>query len=133
MYKIILSLSVILLFGCNRNETGLTNPIVASSIDSICALCAPRMDSHFEHVWLDEHYLTNERNPRFKQWIYGDSIAKYCNADELTGLATKLKSMAVRFVAFKMLLKKDPHKAIRVVVDAVLQSKNKSKFFTILR
>ena len=89
------------------------------SIDSICVLCEPIRVSPFEHVWLDERYLTDERNPRFKQWIYGDSIAKYCNSDELTELATKHKSIAMRFVAFKMLLKKDSHRAIKVVIDNI--------------
>ena len=90
-----------------------------NSIDSICVLCEPIRSGPFEHVWLDERYLTDERNPRFEQWIYGDSIAKYCNVEELTELATKHKSMAVRFVAFKMLLKKDSHRAIKIVIDDI--------------
>ena len=120
MYKIILTSLVVLLCGCNKKvETGLTNPVVVSSIDSICALCEPRLNSPFEHIWLDERYLTDERNPKFKQWIYGDSIAKYCNSDELTELATKHNSLAVRYVAFKMLLKKDSHRAIKVLIDDI--------------
>lgn len=120
MYKIILTSLVVLLCGCNKKvETGLTNPVVVSSIDSICALCEPRLNSPFEHIWLDECYLTDERNPKFKQWIYGDSIAKYCNSDELTELATKHNSLAVRYVAFKMLLKKDSHRAIKVLIDDI--------------
>lgn len=117
--KACLIIIVILFYGCKRNETGLFNPIVANSIDSICALSEPIRDSHFEHIWLDERYLTDERNPRFKQWIYGDSIAKYCNSDELTELATKHNSLAVRFVAFKLLLNKDSHKAIKVLIDDI--------------
>ena len=105
--------------GCNQNTEGLANPIVINSIDSICALCEPMLNSPFEHIWLDERYLTDERNPRFEQWIYGDSIAKYCNVEELTELATKHKSMAVRFVAFKMLLRKDSHRAIKIVIDDI--------------
>lgn len=120
MYKIILTSLVVLLCGCNKKvETGLANPIVINSIDSICALCEPMLNSPFEHIWLDERYLTDERNPRFEQWIYGDSIAKYCNVDELTELATRHKSIAVRFVAFKLLLKKDSHRAIKVVIDHI--------------
>ena len=111
--------SFILFYGCQSSETGLFNPVVANSIDSICALSEPIRDSPFEHIWLDERYLTDERNPRFKQWVYGDSIAKYCNSDELTELATKHNSLAVRFVAFKMLLKKDSHKAIKVLIDDI--------------
>ena len=104
MYKIILTSLVVLLCGCNKKvETGLTNPVVVSSIDSICALCEPMLNSPFEHIWL----------------IYGDSIAKYCNSDELTELATKHNSLAVRYVAFKMLLKKDSHRAIKVVIDHI--------------
>ena len=117
--KICLIITVILFYGCKRNETGMLNPIVANSIDSICALSEPIRDSHFEHIWLDERYLTDERNPRFKQWIYGDSIAKYCNTDELTELATKHNSLAVRYVAFKMLLNRDSHKAIKVLIDDI--------------
>ena len=49
----------------------------------------------------------------------GYSIAKYCNVDELTELATRHKSIAVRFVAFKLLLKKDSHRAIKVVIDHI--------------
>ena len=120
MYKIILASLVVLFCGCNKKvETGLTNPVVVSSIDSICALCEPIRSGPFEHIWLDERYLTDERNPRFEQWIYGDSIAKYCNVDELTELATRHKSIAVRFVAFKLLLKKDSHRAIKVVIDHI--------------
>lgn len=119
MQKFFLIFTVIILCGCKKNETGLANPIVINSIDSICALCEPRLDDHFEHIWLDERYLMDERNPRFKQWIYGDSIAKYCNLNDLTELATKHTSLAVRFVAFKMLLKKDSHRAIKVVIDNI--------------
>ena len=119
MYRIFLISIAILFCGCNQNTEGLANPIVINSIDSICALCEPMLNSPFEHIWLDERYLTDERNPRFEQWIYGDSIAKYCNVDELTELATRHKSIAVRFVAFKLLLKKDSHRAIKVVIDHI--------------
>ena len=119
MYRIFYILIAILFCGCEKNTEGLANPVVINSIDSICALCEPIRNGPFERIWLDERYLTDERNPRFKQWIYGDSIAKYCNSDELTELATKHKSIAVRFVAFKMLLKKDSHKAIKVVIDNI--------------
>lgn len=119
MYRMFFILIVVLLCGCNKKTEGLSNPVVINSIDSICALCEPIRNGPFERIWLDERYLTDERNPRFKQWIYGDSIAKYCNSDELTELATKHKSIAMRFVAFKMLLKKDSHRAIKVVIDNI--------------
>lgn len=119
MYRCFYILIAIIFCGCNKNTEGLSNPVVINSIDSICALCEPIRNGPFERIWLDERYLTDERNPRFKQWIYGDSIAKYCNSDELTELATKHKSLAVRFVAFKMLLKKDSHRAIKVVIDNI--------------
>ena len=119
MYRILFILFFIILCGCQNDKDGLSNPVVINSIDSICILCEPIRSGPFEHVWLDERYLTDERNPRFEQWIYGDSIAKYCNVEELTELATKHKSMAVRFVAFKMLLKKDSHRAIKIVIDDI--------------
>ena len=119
MYRILFILFFIILCGCQNDKDGLSNPVVINSIDSICVLCEPIRGGPFEHVWLDERYLTDERNPRFEQWIYGDSIAKYCNVEELTELATKHKSMAVRFVAFKMLLKKDSHRAIKIVIDDI--------------
>ncbi|EFI72362.1 MULTISPECIES: hypothetical protein [Segatella] len=119
MYRILFILFFIILCGCQNDKDGLSNPVVINSIDSICVLCEPIRSGPFEHVWLDERYLTDERNPRFEQWIYGDSIAKYCNVEELTELATKHKSMAVRFVAFKMLLKKDSHRAIKIVIDDI--------------
>ncbi|MDR4932187.1 hypothetical protein [Segatella bryantii] len=119
MYRILFILFFIILCGCQNDKDGLSNPVVINSIDSICVLCEPIRSGSFEHVWLDERYLTDERNPRFEQWIYGDSIAKYCNVEELTELATKHKSMAVRFVAFKMLLKKDSHRAIKIVIDDI--------------
>lgn len=119
MYRILFILFFIILCGCQNDKDGLSNPVVINSIDSICVLCEPIRSGPFEHVWLDERYLTDERNPRFAQWIYGDSIAKYCNVEELTELATKHKSMAVRFVAFKMLLKKDSHRAIKIVIDDI--------------
>jgi hypothetical protein len=119
MYRILFILFFIILCGCQNDKDGLSNPVVINSIDSICVLCEPIRSGPFEHVWLDERYLTDERNPRFEQWIYGDSIAKYCNVEELTELATKHKSMAVRFVAFKMLLRKDSHRAIKIVIDDI--------------
>jgi hypothetical protein len=119
MYRILFILFFIILCGCQNDKDGLSNPVVINSIDSICVLCEPIRSGPFEHVWLDERYLTDERNPRLEQWIYGDSIAKYCNVEELTELATKHKSMAVRFVAFKMLLKKDSHRAIKIVIDDI--------------
>ena len=119
MYRIFYILIAILLCGCEKNTEGLANPVVINSIDSICALCEPIRNGPFERIWLDERYLTDERNPKFKQWIYGDSIAKYCNSDELTELATKHNSLAVRYVAFKMLLKKDSHRAIKVLIDDI--------------
>ena len=119
MYRILFILFFIILCGCQNDKDGLSNPVVINRIDSICVLCEPIRSGPFEHVWLDERYLTDERNPRFEQWIYGDSIAKYCNVEELTELATKHKSMAVRFVAFKMLLKKDSHRAIKIVIDDI--------------
>ena len=119
MYRILFILFFIILCGCQNDKDGLSNPVVINSIDSICVLCEPIRSGSFEHVWLDERYLTDERNPRFEQWIYGDSIAKYCNVEELTELATKHKSMAVRFVAFKMLLRKDSHRAIKIVIDDI--------------
>ena len=119
MYRILFILFFIILCGCQNDKDGLSNPVVINSIDSICILCEPIRSGPFEHVWLDERYLTDERNPRFEQWIYGDSIAKYCNVEELTELATKHKSMAVRFVAFKMLLRKDSHRAIKIVIDDI--------------
>ncbi|WP_278984218.1 hypothetical protein [Segatella bryantii] len=119
MYRILFILFFIILCGCQNDKDGLSNPVVINSIDSICILCEPIRSGSFEHVWLDERYLTDERNPRFEQWIYGDSIAKYCNVEELTELATKHKSMAVRFVAFKMLLRKDSHRAIKIVIDDI--------------
>ena len=119
MYRILFILFFIILCGCQNDKDGLSNPVVINSIDSICVLCEPIRSGPFEHVWLDERYLIDERNPRFEQWIYGDSIAKYCNVEELTELATKHKSMAVRFVAFKMLLRKDSHRAIKIVIDDI--------------
>ena len=119
MYRILFILFFIILCGCQNDKDGLSNPVVINSIDSICVLCEPIRSGPFEHVWLDERYLTDEGNPRFEQWIYGDSIAKYCNVEELTELATKHKSMAVRFVAFKMLLRKDSHRAIKIVIDDI--------------
>ena len=119
MYRILFILFFIILCGCQNDKDGLSNPVVINSIDSICVLCEPIRSGPFEHIWLDECYLTDERNPKFKQWIYGDSIAKYCNSDELTELATKHNSLAVRFVAFKELLKKDSHRAIKVLIDDI--------------
>lgn len=119
MYKKCLLLFVILFYGCKRQEMGLSNSVVINSIDSICAICEPIRNGSFENIELDEYYLLDERNPRNKQWIWGDSIAKYCNTDELTELATKHNSLALRFVAFKLLLKKDSHEAVKILIDNI--------------
>ena len=105
--------------GCRINNTGLSNPIVISSIDSICALCEPKRNGSLEHITLDEYYLQDERNPRNKQWIFGDSIAKHCNTDDLIELATKHHSLSIRYVAFKLLLQNNPHEAVNILIEQI--------------
>ena len=119
MCKVFLLFIVIFLCGCNRQEQGLSNPVVVNSINSICVLCEPVRNGSLENIELDEYYLLDERSPRNKQWILGDSIAKYCNSDELAELATKHNSLAVRYVAFKLLLQKNSHEAVRILIDNI--------------
>lgn len=56
--------------GCTTDSSGLSNPIVKNSIDSICELLKPIRDSKVERVYIDEYYLSE----KLEQWIYSDSI-----------------------------------------------------------
>ena len=108
-----LFLMVLLICACNNKQSGLQNPSVISSIDSICAMSAPIRDEPCENIHLDEYYL----NRRRIVWQLADSIAKYCNSSELEELSVKHKSCAVRYVAFQLLLKKNPHKAVEILIS----------------
>lgn len=118
MNKLFLLLIAISFCGC-KNDTGLSNPIVINSINSICALCEPVRNGSFERITLDEYYLQDARNPRNKQWILSDSIAKHCNTDELVELATKHNSLAIRYVAYKLLLHRNSHEAVNILIDNI--------------
>ncbi len=106
---------IIFICGCNNKKTGLNNPIVLSSIDSICSMSAPIRDSPCESIHIDEYYLSRRRI----EWEMADSIAKYCSPSELEKLSVKHKSSAVRYVAFRLLLKKNPHKAVEILIDDI--------------
>ena len=66
-------------------------------------------------IYIDDSYL----NERRKQWILGDSIAKYCTSNELEELAIFHKSQAIRYVAFQLLLKKNPHRAVNILINDI--------------
>ena len=106
---------IIFVCGCNNKKTGLNNPIVLSSIDSICSMSAPIRDSPCESIHIDEYNLSRRRI----EWEMADSIAKYCSPSELEKLSVKHKSSAVRYVAFRLLLKKNPHKAVEILIDDI--------------
>jgi len=108
-----------ILSACAQDKTGLNNPIVINAIDSICKFCEPIRHSPHERVKLDECYLMDPRNERNKQWVYGDSIDKYCGIEDLKALASSHSSLAVRYVAFQLLLKRDSHEAVRLLIDDI--------------
>lgn len=101
--------------GCTTDSSGLSNPIVKNSIDSICELLKPRRDSKVERVYIDEYYLSEKR----EQWIYSDSIEKYCTKEEIIQLAKEHKSRAINYIAFTLWLKKDPHEAISYLIEDI--------------
>ena len=56
--------------GCTTDSSGLSNPIVKNSIDSICELLKPRRDSKVESVYIDRvsssmfHFLILQYNSK---------------------------------------------------------------------
>lgn len=119
MYKLLGAIMFFSLYACSFNNTGLNNPIVINSIDSICKICEPIRNSSFERIKLDERYLQDSRNARYKQWIYGDSIDKYCDIEDLKELASNHSSLAIRYIAFQLLLKRNSHEAVMLLIDDI--------------
>lgn len=116
MYKIFYVIFVLFLSACNLNKTGLKHTIVINSIDSICRLCEPVRDCPFEHMTIDEYGIDDKKE---KQWIYGDSIDKYCNIEDLKKLASNHSSRVIQYVAFQLLLKRDSHEAVKLLIHDI--------------
>lgn len=90
--------------------------IAAKYVDSIREIAKPYRDLTLEKIKFDEYYLKDPRNEKLRFWVFADSLNKYTNEEEL---AANNKSNAIRFVAFKLLLKRDPHKAIKKLTDDI--------------
>lgn len=105
----------VILCGCFSNKGGLKDLIVVNYVDSLCQLCEPIRDNRYERIKIDEYYLYQRR----KQWQYADTIAKYCETNDLIELTTRHKSLAVRYVSFKLLLERNSHDAVRLLIDDI--------------
>ncbi len=111
---IVLSFS---LLACKREHKGLDSLVVRSSIDSIIQSNTRvlHVGKKSEIFWEDECFLSKKR----KQWIYADSIEKYCTKDDLIELYKHHDSSAIRMVAFHLLLKKYPKDAVRFAIEDI--------------
>ena len=111
---IIIVLIAVLFLACTRNYNGLNSPIVINSIDSIL-----KANTHIGPFGKSETFWEDEYGPsgRRTQWIYTDSIEKYCSKDEIIELYKHNESPVIRMVAFHILLKKSPKDAIRFAIE----------------
>ncbi len=111
---IIILLAAISTITCKQNHNGINSPIVRNSIDSI--LKANIKMNHFgktEVFWEDEY----EYGGRRKQWIYTDSIEKYCREADFIELYKHHESPIIRMVAFHLLLKHSPKEAVCFAIE----------------
>lgn len=112
--KIIIFLLLIYITACKQNDYGIHSRIVLNSIDSI--LQANTKIGHFgksEIFWEDEY----EYGGRRKQWIYTDSIEKYCREADFIELYKHHESPIIRMVAFHLLLKHSPKEAVCFAIE----------------
>lgn len=112
--KIIIFLLSICITACKQNDYGIHSRVVLNSIDSI--LQANTKIGHFgksEIFWEDEY----EYGGRRKQWIYTDSIEKYCREADFIELYKHHESPIIRMVAFHLLLKHSPKEAVCFAIE----------------
>ena len=103
------------IIACGNNDHSIESDVVRNSIDSILKENVHRGPSKrkIEVFWMDEYGHEGRR----KQWIYMDSIEKYCGKSTLVGLYKHHESNIIRMVAFNLLLKKAPKDAVRLAID----------------
>lgn len=119
--RILLPITILSLLSqsCNHAIDMHRPSVVNEYIDSI--ITSNTRITHFgktETFWEDEYVYGNRR----KQWIYTDSIEKYCNTDELLELYNTHESPIIRMVAFHLLLKNNPKEAVRIAVKDIDQT-----------
>ena len=112
-YILFLLVSIV---GCRDNTVIHNNNIVNSYTDSIYETSKPYLRFVYENVKVSEYPYDDSSNVKRQMWIYGDTINKYSSNDKLYQLASSHKSLAVRYVAFKLLLKRDSHRAISYLI-----------------
>lgn len=105
------------LLACKREHKGLDSLVVRSSIDSIIASNTRMFPGGKKSAmfWQDRCFLSEQR----KQWIYTDSIEKYCTKDDLIELYKHHDSPVIRMVAFHLLLKRHPKDAVRFAIEDI--------------
>lgn len=116
--RILLPITILSLLSqsCNHAIDIHRPSVVNEYIDSI--ITSNTHITHFgktETFWEDEYVYGNRR----KQWIYTDSIEKYCNTDEFLELYNTHESPIIRMVAFHLLLKNSPKEAVRIAVKDI--------------
>lgn len=108
---IVISIVVLSAYSCSHNNR---TSIVNDYIDSIVK--ANTQMTHFgksETFWEDEYMYGSRR----KQWVYTDSIEKYCNKEDLVTLYKEHESPVIRMVSFHLLLKNYPKEAVLLAID----------------
>lgn len=119
MKKYFVFMFLSLIIGCKDCKNHDRETIVNCYIDSICECCSPIRNGRFEHIKVDEYVMRDTICGKWKMWEFADSLAKYSNEEELKDLAINHRSVAIRYVSFRLLLKKDPHKAIEIMIQDI--------------
>ena len=112
--RTIIVLLSMFLITCRKDYQGMNPSIVKNSIDSII-----KANTRMGHFGKSEIFWENdfEHGERRKQWIYTDSIEKYCSIDNLIELYKYHESAIIRMVAFHLLLKNSPKDAICFAIE----------------
>jgi hypothetical protein len=105
-------LLLVLCVGCIDNPAIHKEAIVNNYIDSISNVSIVGVRERIVGIHVDEFPYGVATNIRYRVWIYADSVNKYISNEKLSQLTSSHKSVAVRYVTFKLLLNRDSHKAI---------------------
>lgn len=116
MKKLLLFLFLVITSSCTNDKACQEKQIVSDYIDSICHATRPIRDFKFGDIRVDGEVY---RGRRGKIWEFADTLEKYCCTEELKELSLDHPSVGMRYVAFKLLLKKSPHEAVKVLITDI--------------
>ncbi len=102
-------LSVLLLLSCGNNGKGK----VETSIGSLKKKTMIRAEESFSTT------RTNLKGEVLPQWKKSDSLYIHASIQELVQLASKHNNKIERLVAFRALLRKEPHEAVNLAISEI--------------